>query len=105
MDIHTIPPAQTGAVFAPLLFKASSKKGSAAVFETLKPLPPDAILGIMTLFRADQHPGKIDLSVGAPRRGAAPVLDSVKRAGDLAQERRPTSRSRATRSSTRASRS
>ena len=35
-----------------------------AVFETLKPLPPDAILGIMTLFRADQHPKKIDLSVG-----------------------------------------
>ena len=34
------------------------------MFETLKPLPPDAILGIMTLFRADQHPKKIDLSVG-----------------------------------------
>jgi aspartate aminotransferase len=52
------------------------------VFETLKPLPPDAILGIMTLFRADQHPGKIDLSVGVyqDEKGRTPVLESVKRA-------------------------
>jgi len=52
------------------------------VFETLKPLPPDAILGIMTLFRADQHPGKIDLSVGVyqDEKGHTPVLQSVKRA-------------------------
>ncbi len=52
------------------------------MFETLKPLPPDAILGIMTLFRADTHPGKIDLSVGVyqDEKGRTPVLDSVKRA-------------------------
>ena len=52
------------------------------MFETLKPLPPDAILGIMTLFRADQHPGKIDLSVGVyqDEQGRTPVLASVKRA-------------------------
>jgi aspartate aminotransferase len=52
------------------------------VLETLKPLPPDAILGIMTLFRADQHPGKIDLSVGVyqDETGNTPVLASVKRA-------------------------
>jgi aspartate aminotransferase len=52
------------------------------VFETLKPLPPDAILGVMTLFRADQHPGKIDLSVGVyqDEQGRTPVLRSVKRA-------------------------
>jgi aspartate aminotransferase len=52
------------------------------VFETLKPLPPDAILGIMTLFRADQNPGKIDLSVGVyqDEQGRTPVLASVKRA-------------------------
>jgi aspartate aminotransferase len=52
------------------------------VFETLKPLPPDAILGIMTLFRADQHAGKIDLSVGVyqDEQGRTPVLASVKRA-------------------------
>jgi aspartate aminotransferase len=52
------------------------------VLETLKPLPPDAILGIMTLFRADPHPGKIDLSVGVYQddRGHTPILASVKRA-------------------------
>ncbi len=52
------------------------------MFETLKPLPPDAILGIMTLFRADQHPGKIDLSVGVyqDEKGRTPILESVKRA-------------------------
>jgi len=52
------------------------------VFETLKPLPPDAILGIMTLFRADKDPGKIDLSVGVyqDEQGLTPVLASVKRA-------------------------
>jgi aspartate aminotransferase len=52
------------------------------VLETLKPLPMDAILGIMTLFRADPHPGKIDLSVGVyqDEHGHTPVLASVKRA-------------------------
>lgn len=52
------------------------------MFETLKPLPPDAILGIMTLFRADPHPGKIDLSVGVYQdaSGRTPILEAVKRA-------------------------
>jgi aspartate aminotransferase len=52
------------------------------VLETLKPLPMDAILGIMTLFRADPHAGKIDLSVGVyqDEQGHTPVLASVKRA-------------------------
>jgi len=36
------------------------------VFETLKPLPPDAILGIMTLFRADPHPGNLLYREPAP---------------------------------------
>ena len=61
---------------------AGSNSGEVAVFETLKPLPPDAILGIMTLFRADPHSGKIDLSVGVyqDEQGRTPVLESVKRA-------------------------
>ncbi len=52
------------------------------MFESMQPLPPDAILGIMTLFRADPHPGKIDLSVGVYQddAGRTPVLDSVRRA-------------------------
>ena len=50
------------------------------MLETLQPPAPDAILGIMTLFRADQHPGKIDLSVGVyqDEQGRTPVLPSVK---------------------------
>jgi len=52
------------------------------MFEALKPLPPDAILGMMALFRADPDPRKIDLSVGVyqDERGRTPILDSVKRA-------------------------
>jgi aspartate aminotransferase len=52
------------------------------VFETLKPLPPDAIIGIMALFRADPAPDKVDLSVGVyqDETGHTPVLECVKRA-------------------------
>ena len=52
------------------------------MFETLKELPQDAILGIMTLFREDQDPGKIDLSVGVyqDEDGNTPILESVRRA-------------------------
>jgi aspartate aminotransferase len=52
------------------------------VFESLQPLPADAILGIMTLFRADQDPRKVDLSVGVyqDEAGRTPVLECVKRA-------------------------
>jgi aspartate aminotransferase len=52
------------------------------VFEALKSLPPDAILGIMTLFRADTSPRKVDLSVGVyqDETGRTPVLECVKRA-------------------------
>lgn len=52
------------------------------MFETLKELPQDAILGIMTLFREDQDPGKIDLSVGVyqDEDGNTPILDSVRHA-------------------------
>jgi aspartate aminotransferase len=52
------------------------------VFESLKVLPADAILGIMTLFRADSSPRKVDLSVGVyqDEAGRTPVLACVKRA-------------------------
>jgi len=52
------------------------------VFDSLKTLPPDAILGIMTLFRADSNPRKVDLSVGVyqDETGRTPVLECVKRA-------------------------
>src|SRR5690606_1054539 len=52
------------------------------MFETLEPLPPDAILGMMALYRADPDPRKIDLSVGVyqDEAGRTPILESVKRA-------------------------
>lgn len=52
------------------------------MFESLKPLPPDAIIGIMALFRADQDPRKVDLSVGVYQddKNRTPVLECVKRA-------------------------
>jgi len=52
------------------------------VFNSLEKLPPDAIIGIMGMFRADQDARKVDLSVGVyqDESGNTPVLDCVKRA-------------------------
>ncbi len=52
------------------------------MFEKLEFQPPDAILGIMALFRADPAPNKVDLSVGVfqDEAGRTPVLRCVKRA-------------------------
>lgn len=52
------------------------------MFEKLEHLPPDAILGIMALFRADPAPVKVDLSVGVfqDENGRTPVLECVRRA-------------------------
>jgi aspartate aminotransferase len=52
------------------------------VFEKLQPLAPDAIIGIMALFRQDQDPRKVDLSVGVyqDETGNTPVMACVKRA-------------------------
>jgi aspartate aminotransferase len=52
------------------------------VFGSLKQLPPDAIIGIMALFRADSSDSKVDLSVGVYQNDASqtPILESVLRA-------------------------
>ena len=52
------------------------------MFESLEQLPPDAIIGIMALFRADKDTRKVDLSVGVFMEddGQTPVLESVRRA-------------------------
>ena len=62
------------------------------MFDQLKPLPPDAILGIMQLFRADEFPGKVDLSVGVYQDddGNTPILDSVKRAEKIVYDNEKT---------------
>ena len=53
-----------------------------SVFQSLEPLPPDAIIGIMALFRQDADPRKVDLSVGVyqDESGNTPVLECVRRA-------------------------
>lgn len=52
------------------------------MFEVLKPLPPDAILGIRELFGRDRAPNKVDLSVGVyqDEGGLTPVLKAVSQA-------------------------
>jgi aspartate aminotransferase len=55
------------------------------MFERLEPVVADAILGLMTAYRADPDPRKVDLGVGVYRdeRGETPVLDSVRRAEEM----------------------
>jgi aspartate aminotransferase len=52
------------------------------VFEGLRALPPDAILGLIAEYRNDTRPQKIDLGVGVYRtaEGTTPVLATVKAA-------------------------
>ncbi len=52
------------------------------MFETLKPLPADAILGLIAEYKQDTRDNKIDLGVGVYRtaEGETPVLDAVKAA-------------------------
>jgi aspartate aminotransferase len=52
------------------------------LFQDLKQLSSDSILGLMTQYRADPSPSKVDLGVGVYRdlTGNTPVLDCVRRA-------------------------
>ncbi len=52
------------------------------MFESLKPVGMDPILGLMAAFRADDRANKIDLGVGVYQddRGRTPVMASVKEA-------------------------
>jgi aspartate aminotransferase len=76
-----------------LAFVRPTRRGS-IVLENLKPLAPDAIIGIMALFRQDPDPRKIDLSVGVyqDESGATPVLSAVRKAEQqiLAQQQTKT---------------
>ena len=52
------------------------------MFETIKPAPPDAILGLTEALQKDPNPRKINLGVGVYKDGSGqtPVLASVKEA-------------------------
>ena len=56
------------------------------MFERLKAMPADPILGLLTQYRADPHPNKVDLGVGVYKdpQGHTPILDCVK----VAEQRR-----------------
>ncbi|MBT3530588.1 MAG: aspartate/tyrosine/aromatic aminotransferase [Gammaproteobacteria bacterium] len=55
------------------------------MFQSLKPLPADPILGLMAAYRADTNPKKIDLGIGVYKdeKGNTPVMTSVKKAEDM----------------------
>ena len=52
------------------------------MFETLKPTPPDKIIELMDLFKADPRTDKVDLGVGVYKDadGRTPVMRAVKAA-------------------------
>ena len=52
------------------------------MFESLKLLPPDAIIGLIAEYRSDPREPKVDLGIGVYRNatGETPVLDVVKEA-------------------------
>jgi aspartate/tyrosine/aromatic aminotransferase len=60
-----------------------------AMFEQVQPAPRDPILGLTESFREDPNPKKINLSVGIYQdsSGKTPILESVRRAGQLVLER------------------
>lgn len=62
------------------------------MFEQIQPAPRDAILGLTESFREDPSPNKINLSVGVYQdsTGKTPILESVRRAGQLVLERQKT---------------
>lgn len=59
------------------------------MFEQFKPVPTDPILGLMTEFKADTNPKKVDLSVGVYKdaNGDTPVMKAVKKAEKLRLEK------------------
>ncbi|WP_144207512.1 amino acid aminotransferase [Shewanella donghaensis] len=58
------------------------------MFNTLTAMPADPILGLLTQYRQDSHPQKIDLGVGVYKDpvGHTPILDCVKTAERLRTE-------------------
>ncbi len=60
----------------------TQKRGSQRLFQQLKQLNADSILGLMARYRADPSAAKVDLGVGVYRdsSGNTPILDCVRRA-------------------------
>ena len=65
-----------------VMLSVNSKYKALSMFNTLKALPADPILGLLTQYREDSHPNKVDLGVGVYKdpAGHTPILDCVKAA-------------------------
>ncbi|MGC1519924.1 MAG: aminotransferase class I/II-fold pyridoxal phosphate-dependent enzyme, partial [Steroidobacteraceae bacterium] len=68
-------------MWASTIMRLGNKWGE-PLFQELKLLSPDSILGLMGKYRADPSPTKVDLGVGVYRdlSGHTPVLACVRRA-------------------------
>jgi aspartate aminotransferase len=55
------------------------------MFENLKLLPPDPILGLLGAYREDPNPGKVDLGIGVYKdeQGDTPIMAAVKSAQQI----------------------
>lgn len=55
------------------------------MFQSLQALPPDPILGLSAVFKADSNPKKIDLGIGVYKdeNGNTPVMKAVKQAEEI----------------------
>jgi aspartate aminotransferase len=62
------------------------------MLERLERLPTDSILGLMSMFRADSDPRKVDLGVGVYRddQGDTPIFSAVRRAEQAVLSRQTT---------------
>ncbi len=58
------------------------------MYETLKRVPPDSILKLIDLYRADANPDKVDLGVGVyqDEAGETPILTAIKKAEAIRHE-------------------
>ena len=55
------------------------------MFESLELVPPDSILKLIDLYKADSSPDKVDLGVGVYQddAGKTPILSSIKKAEQI----------------------
>ena len=62
------------------------------MFENLKPLPDDPILGLTVAYKADTNPNKVDLGVGVYKDedGNTVIMDAVKKAEKIRWEQEDT---------------
>lgn len=65
-----------------LYFGARSGDEAATMFDTIKPAPPDSILGLTEAWKNDPNPLKVNLGVGVYKDGSGntPILAAVKAA-------------------------